>query len=314
MATPVPALAGTVLVIGDPDQGSVRVRTVFVNEKAGRAGELCEALDRVSELDVRRLPPDEIETAVRAAVDRRVDRVVVAGGDGTIASAATALVGSDVALAVIPGGTLNHFAGAFGIPTDLADAGALASTGDRTASVDVGRVNDRLMLNTSAVGAYTLFVLERERLERRLPYRIASIVAAVRTLRHLRPVRVELEVEGRALVYHTPLLFVGVGEREVRVPMLGDRVRDGRRGLHVLVMRSRTALGFLASALLAALRGTREISRTRHLDAFIVDRCTVHVHRRTIIAVDGELVTLGTPLEYRIERDALRVVVPRDEG
>jgi diacylglycerol kinase family enzyme len=252
--------------------------------------------------------------AVRAAVEEGAARVAVAGGDGTIATAAGPLAGSGVPLAVIPGGTLNHFAGAHRIPTDLPEACALAATGETIASVDVGRVNDRLMLNTSAVGAYTLFVLERERLERRWSYRVASIIAAFRTLRHLRPVRVEVEVEGQTRVYHTPLLFIGVGEREVRVPMLGDRVRGGGRGLHVLVMRSRTALGFLASALLAVLRGTREISRTRHLDAFIVDRCRVHVHRRTIIAVDGELVTLGTPLEYRIDRDALRVVVPRDEG
>jgi diacylglycerol kinase family enzyme len=288
------------------------VITVFVNDKAGRAGELREALARSSEVEVRPIEPDDLPDAIDELVSAGASRVGVAGGDGTVATAAASLAGSSVELAVIPGGTLNHFAGDLGVPTDLDAACELAGNGAVTASVDVGRVNDRLMLNTSAVGAYTVFVRERERLEQRFPYRLASLLAAVRTLRHLRPVRVELEVNGQSRIYHTPLFFVGVGEREVRVPMLGGRVQGGARGLHVLVVRRRTAFGFLALAFLAALRGVREISRSRHVDAFIVSRCVVHLHRRSIVAVDGELVALPSPLEYRIERDALRVVVPGD--
>ncbi|HYD53475.1 MAG TPA: diacylglycerol kinase family protein [Gemmatimonadaceae bacterium] len=287
--------------------------TVLLNDAAGRASEIRDALAAHPALSARAVPPDELGREIEALVAAGSARVAIAGGDGTVATAAAALAGTRVELAVIPGGTLNHFAGDHGVPTDLADACALATSEARVVAVDVGRVNDRLMLNTSAVGAYTFFVRERERLERRMGYRVASLVAAARTLRHLRPVRVEVEVQGQLRVYHTPLLFVGVGEREVRVPMLGGRVQGGRRGLHVLVVRRRTAWGLLASALLGALRGVREISRTRHVDAFLVERCRVHLHRRSIIAVDGELLALDRTIEYRLEREALRVVVPAPE-
>lgn len=287
---------------------------VFLNLRAGRADELCERLAGHAGLDVRAVEPDQLSDAVADAVRAGATRVAIAGGDGTIASTCGAFVGADVELAVIPGGTLNHFARDLGIPVDLEAAADLAATGTTTAAVDVGFVNDLQMLNTSAVGAYPAFVRARERLERRFGYRIASVLAGFATLRRLRPVRVELEVEGIARTYRTPLLFVGVDERELRVPTLGGRVENGRRGLQVVVVRRRTAWGLIATTILGALRGIREVSRGPTADVFLVERCTVHLRRRTIVAVDGELVTLATPLEYRLVRDALRVVVPAPAG
>ena len=111
--------------------------------------------------------------------------MVVAGGDGTLASAAAVLAGTGTALAVLPGGTLNHFARDHGIPTELDEALELATAG-REAEVDVGYVNDLLFLNTSSVGAYVQFVELRDRLERHLGYRTASILAGLRILRGAR--------------------------------------------------------------------------------------------------------------------------------
>jgi hypothetical protein len=124
---------------------------------------------------------------------------------------------------------------------------------------------------------------------------------------------VELEVDGVARRYRTPIVFVGVGERELKLPTLGKRVAGGRRGLHVMVVRGRTRAGLLALAFAAVSRGVRQVARTPQLDSFVVDRCRVIVRRRGPVAVDGEIVTLDTPLEYTLVRDALKVVV-KSEG
>ena len=152
------------------------------------------ALERHPEFDVRLTPPERLTVALRQAVSSGVPRVLVAGGDGTIASAASVLVLTSTALAVLPGGTLNHFARDQGIPTDLEEALQVAERG-RVARVNVGYVNDQLFLNTSSVGSYVRFVETRERLERHVGYRVASVVAGIRILRDLRPMRVTLEVE-----------------------------------------------------------------------------------------------------------------------
>jgi len=282
----------------------------FVNSRAGSADKAREALADASAFELRATEPERLDDELRAIAAAGTQRVLVAGGDGTIATAASALAGTQTALAVLPGGTLNHFARDLGIPTDAAQALELATRG-RATPVDVGYVNDRLFLNTSTLGAYVRFVRMRDAMEHRLGYWLASVVAGVRAMASLRSYRVTLEVEGAERTYRTPVLFIGVGERELQFPKLGGRVQEGRRGLHVLVVRGGPFRRLLGVALLALVRGLRPASRTYWLDEFIVERCRVEIPRHGVaVAVDGEVVTLSAPFEYRLERDALRVVRP----
>jgi diacylglycerol kinase family enzyme len=285
----------------------------LVNRKSGSADKAAAALRESGAFEVRMVEPERLCGAIESAVADGRRRVVVAGGDGSIATAARCLVGTGVELAIVPGGTLNHFAQDLGIPADLSEACEIAADQTITACADVGYVNGKLFLNTSSVGAYVRLVRTRERLERRLGYTIASAAAAMRVFLGIPRFDVELEVEGIVRRYRTPLVFVGVGERELKLPTLGRRVPDGRRGLHVMVVRGRTRAGLLALALEAVARGVGHVSRTPKLDTFVVDRCAVYVRRRGPVAVDGEIVELDTPLEYELARDALNVVV-REAG
>jgi diacylglycerol kinase family enzyme len=281
----------------------------LVNPKSGNAEKARTALTEAGAFDVRVVEPERLVDAISGAVDEGNRRIVVAGGDGTIAAAAHALLGTGVELGIVPGGTLNHFARDLGIPGDPASACKIAADRTFSACVDVGFVNGLLFLNTSSVGAYVRLVQTRERLERRLGYRLASAAAATRVFAGIPRFDVELEVDGVVRRYRTPLVFVGVGERELKRPALGKRIRAGRRGFHIMVVRGRTRAGLLALALAALARGVRRVSRTPKLDSFIVDPCRVFLRRRGPVAVDGEIVQLDTPLEYRLMRDALRVVV-----
>jgi diacylglycerol kinase family enzyme len=258
--------------------------------------------------EVRVVEPQRLADAISGAVADGHRRVVVSGGDGTIATAARALAGTGVELGIVPGGTLNHFARDLGIPDDLATACEIAADQTVTACADVGYVNGHLFLNTSSVGAYVRLVRTRERLERLLGYRLASAAAAMRVFLGIPRFDVELDVDGTVRRYRTPLVFVAVGERELKLPTLGKRVRGGRRGLHVMVVRGRTRAGLLALALAAVARGVRHVAGTPKLDSFLIDGCRVILRRRGPVAIDGEIVTLDTPLEYMVSRDALKVV------
>lgn len=284
----------------------------IVNRAAPRADDGVAALreSRHASFDVRVVAPREIAASVRAALARGARRVLVAGGDGSLASAAGVLAeaGRDAELAILPCGTLNHLAQDVGIPQDLTEAVRVAGS-PATTRVDVGYVNDRLFLNTSSVGAYSTFVRLRDRLERRLGYKLASAVAAARLLWHLPVFRVTLEVNGATQQYVTPLVFLGVGERDLKLPVLGARVPAGRSGLHVMVIRRRSGARTLALALAAAARGVDAVSRTPAMDSFFVDALRVDRRHRSV-AVDGEIVEQTPPLEYRCVRGALRVVVP----
>ena len=279
----------------------------FVNPRAGNADAARRALQKVGGFDIRDVAPATLSDHVKTAIAIGEQRVLVAGGDGSIGSAAAALAGTGIELAILPCGTLNHLARDLSLPLDLEEAATVAKTGT-SVLVDAAVVNDRIFLNTSSVGAYVTFVRARERLERRVGYHIASLVAAARLIAHMPSFRVTLEVDGGTRRYITPLVFIGVGERELRLPALGSRVPHGRSGLHVMVVRRRSGARALALGLAAAARGVGAVSKTPALDAFLVDACRIERRPRTV-SLDGEIVQVTPPLNYRHVPGHLRVVV-----
>ena len=284
----------------------------FINPLSGNARAARAALDAVGGFEIREVAPETLADHVRAAVHGGAGRLVVAGGDGSIASAANVVAGTRAELAILPCGTLNHLAKDLDLPLALEDAARLALNGSAI-SVDTAVVNDRLFLNTSSVGAYVSFVRARERLEKRLGYHVASFVAATRLLFRMPTFVVTLRVEGVERHYVTPHVFIGVGERELRLPMLGARIPNGRSGLHVMVVRRRSGARALATALAAAARGVKAVARTPAMDAFLVERCRIEP-RTTRVSLDGELVSLTPPFDYRHLPAHLRVVVGRRQA
>jgi len=281
----------------------------FISPLAGNAADARDALNAVGGFEIREVAPTTLADGVREAIAQGATRVLVAGGDGSIGSAANVIAGTATELAILPCGTLNHLAKDLSLPLDLEEAARVALHGCPI-PVDAAVVNDRLFLNTSSVGAYVTFVRARERLEHRLGYHLASLVAAARLLFRMPTFRVTLRVEGEASDrnYVTPLVFIGVGERELRLPTLGARVPGGKRGLHVMVVRRRSGARALAAGLAAAARGVKAVARTPAMDTFLVECCRIEP-RRTRLSVDGELVSLTPPFEYRHVPAHLLVVV-----
>ena len=285
----------------------------FLNSACGNAEKAREAL-KTAGFQLVEVKPGEMKQHLTTAIEGQTRRILVAGGDGTIATAASLVAKTDVELAILPGGTLNHFARDHNIPTDLGKA-ALVAGGDKVITADLGYVNDCVFLNTSSIGAYVTFVRDRERLEKRAGYAVASMVAFFKTLKDLRTFTVTVEVEGKKKAFRSSLVFIGVGERELRAPALGSRVKNGKRGLHVMIVRGRQRARLFAVALAGVAKGTKEAGKLPEFDALIVDRCRIDLNRpRATIGLDGELKAMETPLDYRIDRDTLRLVVAPPEG
>jgi diacylglycerol kinase family enzyme len=285
----------------------------FLNTACGNAEAAREALAKAG-LELEAVHPGEMMNRLKQVVDQGTKRILVAGGDGTIAAAASLVAKTDIELAVLPGGTLNHFAKDHGIPTDLGKAAIVAGSGP-VVGADLGYVNDCVFLNTTSLGAYVTFVRERERLEKHLGYSIASAIAFAKMLAEIRTFSVTLEAEGgKKKTYRASLVFIGVGERELKVPTLGNRVENGKRKLHVMIVQGRKPARLFALALAGITKGRRQAEKLPDFDNFLVDSCRIDLTRPTAtIGLDGELKRLRTPLDYRIERDALRLVVAPPE-
>ena len=286
----------------------------FVNPEGGSAKAAEDALAQADGFDLRPATVTDLPDLLRREVAAGTPRVLVAGGDGTIARAASTLAGTGVALAVLPGGTLNHFARDHGIPADAAEALAVATAGV-VREVDVGYVNDELFLNTSSVGAYTRYVRTRERLEPALGYWAASLLAGFRVLLSLRRMPVVLAANGASRVCAASLVFVGVGERKLGIPGLGQPVEGGGRGLHVVLPRGRRETRRMTRAWARVNRGDAVQAKALGVDTALVEGFRLALRTPSVlVALDGEITRIRTPLEYRFAPGALRLVTPGDPG
>jgi diacylglycerol kinase family enzyme len=296
--------------VRSPDDPTKNERVpTFVNANSGGVASTREIVARDRRFESRDVAPGEIPALIRAEVAAGRRRVLVCGGDGTIAAAVGAAIGTSLELAILPAGTLNHFARDYGLPLDPAEALEVAATASAR-PIDVGFVNGRVVVNTASVGAYVAFVRHRESRERYLGYYLASLIAAISVWLRPRWVDVALRADaGARQSFRTPLLFVGVGEREFGRSGLGRRRPDGARALHVVVVNERRRPRIAALAFGALLRDREEFLRFDAIDSHLAAEADIVLrHRRATIAVDGELVAMDSPLRFTLATDAVRLV------
>ena len=99
--------------------------------------------------------PNHATDLGREAVRAGYDLVVSFGGDGTLNETANGLAGSDVPLAMLPGGSTNVMCRMLGLPIDVIDATEHLlgmADGPRLRRIDLGSVNGRHFLFSSGVG------------------------------------------------------------------------------------------------------------------------------------------------------------------
>jgi YegS/Rv2252/BmrU family lipid kinase len=291
--------------------------TVLLNRGGGAvaddseiAGKVAAALAKAGvEAEVELIEGGDCAARCKALAERGDNLVIVGGGDGTISAAASALIGTETKLGILPLGTLNHFARDLAIPADVDEAAALIAKGS-VRQVDVAEMNERIFINNSAIGLYPLMVVDRDVQRKRLgrSKRLAMLVASIRTLARFNHQRLTLTVNDEKARVDTPLLFVGNNNYRIDLGAPGQResVEDGE--LCVMVMRKKTRTGLIA----ASIRALFDRSRPDDM-AYLagVERLRVDSGRSQLaVSLDGEVVSSAPPLQYRIRKKALRVIAP----
>jgi len=260
------------------------------------------------------LPGDQLKVAAEVARSKvaagELDAIVVSGGDGTIRTIAEVLADSGVPLGVIPGGTFNHFAKDLKIPMKADEAIAVISAG-WLRSVDAGEVNGKLFINNSSIGIYPYLVVERERRRTHgLPKLVAMSWAILRALRNFPIRRLSVTAEGWTERLRSPCVFVGNNEYTVSGLNAGTRTRvdDGKLCLLMARHQSLPRLSLLA---LRAVLGL--LNRSSDLRMTLLSSVTITSRRRQLlVAFDGEVEAMSTPLHYKIRPNVLRIFAPSE--
>ena len=251
---------------------------------------------------------DGTKIARQAAADG-VDVLVACGGDGTINEAINGLAGTNTALAVIPGGTVNVWAREVGIPLDPLRAVTLLWEGERR-WIDLGRAGDRYFLLMAGIGFDAYAAAQVTHPEKRrwgaLAYISRGLVTALRWPRQ----RMWLKLDGRTLRRRG--LFVVLGNTRLYggfVNITHQAVADD--GLLDVCLFGGHGVG---EKLAHALRVfARSHTRAPTVDYYRVKDVTLVTRPRVPVQVDGD--TIGrTPMTFEALPRALKVIVPKGNG
>jgi YegS/Rv2252/BmrU family lipid kinase len=234
---------------------------------------------------------------------------VAAGGDGTINTVIQPLIHTEAILGVIPVGTYNHFAKDLGIPLAWRDALEVVMSGE-TKPIDAARINNRFFVNNISMGLYPELVARREEKGRDYPRWKARLYAAYATLQKYPHVAVTLDTEHHHEVMRTHMLMISNNSYDLsRLGIDAPRraLEEGRLSVYWLPHVPRLALtSFVAHYLAGRVReapGFRSFRTSR----IKIQSSKPHLH----LGIDGEVVTMATPLVITIVPQSLSVKVPR---
>jgi len=264
---------------------------------------------------------DHATSLARGAVHDGVDVVVVLGGDGTLNEAANGLVGTETALATLPGGSTNVFARTLGLPNDPIEAtsdllDALAR--DSIRPVGLGNVNGRYFLFHVGIGfdaAIVDRVEKRSSLKRYAGHALFIYAGIETTVAHYdrsAPHFVVHHDDGSVVEdgYLTIVLntnpYTYLGNRPFN--LAPDAGLD--RGLAVVTVRTMKVLPFLGIAA-SALGTGAHLRHSKHVDYRTdVDHVELTALTDMPFQVDGDFLGSVEKLVFRHEPDAMRLVVP----
>ncbi len=258
-------------------------------------------------------PDSDLIGGLETVLDRvgNAPRILgVAGGDGTVASVASVARRHGLPLAVLPAGTLNHFARDVGAD----DPSAVAAAVERGSAVrvDLGTITSgdgraRWFLNTASIGGYPDMVRLREKWSPRWGKWPAAAAALARVLHDSTPLSMEIN----GIHHRVWALFVGNGTYAPRgfAPTWRPRLDNGTLDVRYVRADARfSRLRFVLAAVTGTLHRSRTYVEGDHRELEVI------VHGEPVaVATDGEVGPRANHFTFTAHDNALSVYRPVQE-
>ena len=231
--------------------------------------------------------------------------IVAAGGDGTVGLVASELLGkTDVALAILPLGSVMNIARMLGVSRDLETAVGTIAAG-KTHVIDVGEANEVTFYETASVGLHAAIFSAAQHFE---DGDYGSPLKVIWTAFRYRPARMQIEMDSEQVATRALMVtvsngaYVGVGMTVAPDARLDDGVFDVRVFRHFSKFELLRHLASIAF-------GRRRYSP--HISTYRSSKVRITSHHPLPIRADAN--DLGmTPLECVSVNRALKVIVGPD--
>ena len=287
--------------------------TVILNPAAGQTSPLLKTFNRVFHeagyaWDIRLTNQfGDGQHHARRAIQEGVDIVAVYGGDGSIMDVAAGMIGSQVPLAILPGGTGNALATELSLPRLMRDSCALLVNPEhKIKAIDAAFANDVCFMLRAGIGLDAIIVKEADRdLVDRFGV-VAYAMATIEALNSCRPSNFHLTIDGKEIeVEGQSCMIANAATLGLPGLMLSPNVSICDGLLDVFVIRKADLGGLLALA-------SRVVGRTEDPTTFPHWQGTeIRVVADPLMDVEGDGELIGhTPVTLKVKPGAIRVIVP----
>jgi diacylglycerol kinase (ATP) len=228
---------------------------------------------------------------------------IAAGGDGTVHTVASELVGSDKILGVLPLGSGNGFAKEFGFRMNIRSLLANIEKGE-SMDIDVIEINDKLCLNVAGIGLDSFVAHSFNELKLRgfLPY----VWLTMKTFLQLRPFHVTIRCEGKIIVNEELFVLTIANTRQFgNNAFIAPEARPNDGKLDIVLIRPfPKVLGTLFIIRLF----TKRINKSRYVRHITTEKEIVIETNENRFHIDGEPLTISGKVIVKIRKEVLKVL------
>jgi YegS/Rv2252/BmrU family lipid kinase len=233
----------------------------------------------------------------------RYNVFIAAGGDGTVHSVATKLVGTDKILGVLPLGSGNGFAKEFGFTLNLKSLISDIKKAEHV-NIDVIEINDKLCLNVAGIGLDSFVAHSFNNLKLRgfIPY----VILTFKTFLQLRPFHVIIKSGGEVIVSEELFVVTVANTRQFgNNAFIAPEARPNDGLIDIVLIKPFPKI-FGAHFIIRLF--TKSINKSKYVRHIQTGKEIVIQTKETRFHIDGEPMNISGDITIRIKKEVLKVL------
>jgi diacylglycerol kinase (ATP) len=253
----------------------------------------------------------DAQRLAKEAVEQGFDVVAAHGGDGTVMEVAYGLSGTDVPLAIFPGGTANVMAAELGVSNDLALAIGLVSGGDYNVhKIDIGSAGEHKFILRIGIGFEADMMKNADQEMKNRFGMLAYVFSAFNEILNPSPVTYKLTLDGEHFEAEgVSCMIANSGNVAIGGLTLSKKIEVSDGLLDVVVFRS-ADIGSIISVTTTMLLPQAEATDLPQIQHWQCREVTVEAVPTQTVSVDGEIIEQN-PITAKVIPQAVNVIVPK---
>lgn len=254
---------------------------------------------------------DDLSRLVNLAIEDGCDVIMVSGGDGTVSEVASALVGHDLPLAIVPTGSGNILARQLKLPLQLEKTFSYLGDHPKSLCLDVMRIRGRHYVLNVSVGFSSALIQNTTREDKRRLGMLAYFWTGLRVLVGFQPYKFDVHLDADRFSIRASEIFISdrkLLEENALAKLLQIDPEKGQLVVFAVKARSFVDYFLLISDVILG-----RVHRSHRMNIYQAGRrIEIRTKRSLVVQADGEVIG-KTPIVVKVIPEAVRILMPNDK-